>query len=226
MTPSLTLEQAASFVPHRPAPPAQVATPALPPTRTATVLSFVERRQADSLVAAHSIRSPVVLTFAGVMGGLLLSALLIALVAIVLAVCAVSWPNASRHCIATVVFIFGTAGLVLYWDAAHTQARLLAWIERAIERRGYYLHLSSLDALENVRNLNNWARAGMGASDNVPIQLSHRAPVQPIRSAAHRATRSTAEHLFADTGGDATGYGTRGSATSDWHRAPGQTVAC
>ena len=226
MSQSLTLEQAAAFAPHRSFQPSCAATRTRSPGSTATVLPFVERRQADQLTAAGPVRSPLVLTFAGVMSGLLLSAILIALVALVLTVCAVSWSNASQHCIATVIFVFGTAGLVLYWDAAHAQTRILAWIEPAIERRAYYLHLSSLDALENIRNLNNWARTEIPASDSTPSRRPQRATVQPIRPLPDPAQLSAAESACAATRGDARYGGRWIQATADCSRPSGQPAPC
>lgn len=117
-----------------------------------------ERREIDQRASAHAIRSPAVLGFAGVVAGLLLSAGLIALVAGVLALCQVAWHDASQYCAVTVLAVFGTAAAVLYRDAAGSDSRLLGYIELRCERRRDPMHLSSIDALENLRNANNWAR--------------------------------------------------------------------
>lgn len=219
MSHSLPLAQATAFAPHRAAQPVQ--TSAHGKHRAAGVSStpFIERRQMAQLNAERSLRSPVVLAFAGVVGGLLLSAALIVLVAVVLMVCAVSWPAASQHCIATVVFVFGTAGLVLYWDVAHAQAKMLDYMEPVIERRAYYLHLSSLDALENLRNLNNWARLGMPAQGETSSRQVRPACVRSIQpETAVDSQKKTAANPDPDRG-DAL-------AAPGWSSVPGQAAAC
>lgn len=220
MSHSLSLEQATAFAPHRSAQPVKTTVHGKHRPPVATVSPFVERRQMAQLNAERSLRSPVVLAFAGVVGGLLLSAALIVLVAGVLMVCAVSWPAASQHCIATVVFVFGTAGLVLYWDVAHAQAKMLNYMEPIIERRAYYLHLSSLDALENLRNLNNWARLGTPGQDETPSRQQRRSTVESIQPEPVRAPQPTSERSLAGNRADAFNTGEQQLAAHRYGRKP------
>ena len=163
MNQSLAFEQTTTFAPEtrsRPAADHQAQShlrviSQCKPANT-DVAPFVERRQMDHQKAENAIRSPIVLGFAGLMGGLLLSAVLIVCVAFGLALSEVRWSAASQYCVTTVLIVFGAVGALLYWDTMYASAKFLSYIEPAVERRGDYLHLSSINAFENLRNLATW----------------------------------------------------------------------
>lgn len=191
------LEQVVACVSRRPAqpPPVNVQMSASPVAMSPSV----ERRQMNQLDTACTIRSPAVLGFAGLVGGLLLSAILIVLVALVVAICETRWSNASQYCAIMVFIVFGTAGAVLYWDAADAKTRILALIEPVIERRNDYLHLSSLDAFENLRTLTTWAHAAMPTHDEVAGGHPRRAPVRSVRPDPVPASLPHNPRVFADS---------------------------
>lgn len=126
--------------------------------RPAATASFVERRRAEVAESRNAVRPPLVLGFAGVVSGLMLSAALILGIAVLMALLEVRWSNASHYSVVAVLVVFGGAGIALYWDVGEVATRLMAKIEPAVERRVHYLHLSSLDALENLRSLEHSTR--------------------------------------------------------------------
>lgn len=202
MGPSLTFEPEVAFASHAPQ-SAQADGRANKRSTAVKSSTFVERRQIPPADAECTIRSPVVLGFAGLVGGLLLSAALILLVALVLAIYEAHWSHASQYCVVTVLIVFGTAGAMVYWDVAQARARILAFIEPVLERRNYYLHLSSLDAFENVRTLNTWispAAAPVATRSSVcprPAERSIRP--DPVHASLWNLARAVASRAVADT---------------------------
>lgn len=159
MNHSLALEPATALSPGRrpearqPSPLPTDRRPAQPVARPAPSAVFVERRAQALADRPAAIRSPIVLGFAGMVGGMLLSAALIVAIALVLAWIEVRWANAISYSLATVVVVFGSAAAALYWDIGQAATRLLARIEPVVERRAYYFHLSALNAFDNLRTL-------------------------------------------------------------------------
>lgn len=142
MNPSLAIAPAASHSP---------ASGRHPAARPVVATAFVERRCLIDTEGPTAIRTPLVLGFAGVVSGLLISAGLIVAIAFVLALLEVRWSNASHYSLGVVLVVFGAAAAVLHWNIGDATTRLLASIEPTVERRAYYLHLSSLNAFENLR---------------------------------------------------------------------------
>lgn len=200
MSPSLTLEPVVAFAPHDPL-SAQANVRANNQPNAAKSSTFVERRRLAQADAECTIRSPVVLGFAGLVGGLLLSAALIMLVALVLAIYEARWSNASQYCVITVLIVFGTAGTMLYWDVAHAKTRILAFIEPAIERRNYYLYLSSVDAFENVRTLNSRthpapALEGTRSMSPRPAPMQRSVRPDPVQAPLWNTPRAVADKWY------------------------------
>lgn len=158
-----------------------------PTARIEPAAAFVERRCMVESSAQSAIRSPLVLGFAGMVGGLMLSAALIVATALVLALLEVRWVNASHYSLAVVLAVFGAAAAALYWNLGETATRVLAWIEPAVERRAYYLHLSSLNAFENLRVVERAHRpAANAATLEAPPATTPSAPRPADAPAAQR----------------------------------------
>ena len=143
------------------------------------ITSFVERRRQMLAADGASTRPPHVLGFAGMVSGLLLSALLILFSAFVLAFIEVQWANASRYCVTTVLIVFGAAAAVLCANVGNAATLLLTRIEPAVERRAHYLHLSALNAFENLRTLEKWRQTtAVPATDRAVTQsMSYEAEI-------------------------------------------------
>lgn len=202
MSPSLTFDPEVAYASHD-TQSAQAGMRANKRSNTKKSSTFVERRQIPPADAECTIRSPAVLGFAGLVGGLLLSAALIMLVALILAIYEAHWSHASQYCVITVLTVFGTAGAMMYWDVAHVRTRILAFIEPVVERRNYYLHLSSLDAFENVRTLNSWlpAAAAREATRSVhprPVPAEQSVPTDPRHALRGNALCAGAPRAVAD----------------------------
>ena len=122
---------------------------------------FVERRRTDAVTSYRLIRSPAVLGFVGLLGGLVMSAVLIIGVSVALALTGVSWMVAGQYCIAIILLVFGLVGGLLVWGTRTGRpymAEMQRYLESTVERRRHYLYLSSINALENARRLGLWER--------------------------------------------------------------------
>ena len=173
------------------------------------VTSFVERRRQMLAADGASTRPPHVLVFAGTVSGLLLSALLILFSAFVLAFIEVQWANASRYCVTTVLIVFGAAATVLCANVGNAATLLLTRIEPAVERRAYYLHLSALNAFENLRTLEKWRQTtAMPAAD--------RALTTPISCQAELSRRASDRVAPAADRGDATSEERTEKTSDNW----------
>ncbi len=122
---------------------------------------FVERRRTGAVTSYRLIRSPAVLGFVGLVGGLVMSAVLIIGVSVALALTGVSWMVAGQYCIAIILLVFGLVGALFYWGTRTEHpytAGIQRYMESAVERRRQYLYLSSINALENARRFGMWGR--------------------------------------------------------------------
>ncbi|NDP48239.1 MAG: hypothetical protein GZ085_07580 [Sulfuriferula multivorans] len=118
---------------------------------------FTERRITD--LPNNATRSSGVLGFVGVIGGMLISAVLISGVAAGFAMSGVRWSVAGQYSTASVLVVFISAGALLYWwHALAGSARFLTCIDALVERRRHYLHLSSINTFENMHRLGMLAR--------------------------------------------------------------------
>jgi hypothetical protein len=124
-------------------------------------LDFVERRRTDAGMSDKRVRSSAVLGFVGLVGGLVVSAVLIIGVSVGLALTGVSWVVAGQYCVAIIFLVFGLVGVLLYWGTRTERlytAGIQRYMESVVERRRPYLYLSSINALENARRLGMWER--------------------------------------------------------------------